>query len=396
MLILCALVAFGGYSTSLSAYNITSAEEDALRSDFFIDAHGNVYRSIGGIFLLMTDTLVHQELAQRGLRAPLPPTTATAAWNTPQFINQNRQETGTNFALRDALMVFYDQEAPHFDNPFPWNWVVPELSPHDLMVSSNFSTTFLHAFQNDAFTRTLPFNSAYLDILLNNVDFYFSTLRNRWYWNGDYFDFVRAYYPYAGFYNHRDSIIFIGATREWSDLWGYSFIFGDRFARTAIHEVGHVLGLGESLAHLFEELYMGFDEPLRPGNWERDSSFDRVLLSLAGYEAFWDAAFTSDSAYGALWDMHLGHMVSFADLQRARGLARFLRTEGTLPTDYEAIPGLFYLAFAPSTPDSLRSTYITQTQIAVRQLNEFIDTHNLAITPISAVFDSKIHYCFLH
>ena len=390
-IVVVSIIIFGGFGTyqELTASNITPEEAAALRNSFFLDNDGNVFRELGDSFFLMTDAHVHHELARLGLREPLPPG-AAPPWDASRYSNQNRHNVQTNFALRNALVDFYLMEAPYFDNPFPWDWTIPTLSHEDLQLSANFTTIFMRAFRNDTFSRTLPLNADYLEGLLRDINFYFSTVRNRWYWNGSYFDFKRYDYPHSGFFYHRGSVVFVAATVEWSDVWGYNFVFGDRFARTAIHEVGHVLGLGESLAHLFEEKFMGLDAPLRPGNWERDSSFDRVLLALAGYDDFWRAALTSNAAYGNLWNMHLGHVINFTDLQRARGVARYMRAQGRLPQEYEDAIGMFYRAFLPDTPDATRRAYITQIQTAVTMLNNFATEHNLQTAPIQAVFDGKI------
>ena len=391
LLIGATLVAGCYTNTALNAQRITPEEAAALSISFYLDEDWNVYRRLGGTYILMTDAHVHQQLAQRGLREPLQLSAVTPPWAHPRYINHSRHNSRTSSALRDAMVNFYLREVPYFNNPFPVNWVVPPLNDNDLRVSANFTATFLQGFRNDAFSRTLPFNDAYLARLLNGVDFYFAARQNRWYWNGGDYEFVRAIYPNNGFFDHSRGVVFISATRDWNDVSGYRFLFYDRFARIAIHEVGHVLGLGESLAHLFEEKYMGLQSPLRPGNWERDSSFDRALLAMAGPEDFWNAAFTSNAAYGNLWDMHFGNIISFADLQTARGLAHQKRLQGNLPDGYAAVPGLFYQAFATGTMDVRRSLYITQAQLAVGHLNDFITEHNLHIAPILSVFDFKIY-----
>jgi len=384
-------IVVGGITTPLAAQGLTPQEAAALSSNFFVDEHGNAFRRVGDTYFITTNAFAHHQLAQQGLREPIATAGIAPPWAVPQYINHNRRNAQSNSALRNAMEDFYLREAPYFDNPFPMDWVIPALSPNDLRVSADFAETFLHAFSNDSFSQTLPFNDAYLEQLLGNVDFYFATRLNRWYWNGDYFDFMRLDYPYGGFFNSIENVVFISATREWTDVFGYRFVFYNRFARTSIHEVGHVLGLGESLAHLFEEKFMSLDAPLRPGNWERDSSFDRALLAMAGPYDFWTAAFSSNAAYGQLWNMHFGHLFTFADLQMERGLARHMRIEGILPEDYQEIPGLFYLAFAPGTPDARRPMYVAQVQLAVANLNEFVAANGLQINPLPAVFDNKIH-----
>ena len=385
-----AVIMAGSLNTPLVSQGITPEEAIALNTDFFVDENGNVYRRLGGIYVIMAETLVHQQLSQMGMREPLLYEEIAPPWILPQYVNDNMLDSQTNSALRKALADFYLNEMPYFDNPFPLDWTIPSLNYNDLRLSSDFSSHFLSAFRNDTFSQIFPFNDAYLAHLLNNVDFYFATSLYKWHWNGESFDFERYEYPYKGFYNQHNNIVFISAIREWSDIGGYQYVFYDKFAQISIHEIGHVLGLGESLAHLFEEMYMGLDTPVRLGSWERDSSFDRALLEMAGYKDFWAAAFTSNASYGRLWDMHFGHVVTFTDLQTIRALAHLMRVEGNLPEGYENIPHLFYQVFAPYTPDDKRPLYIEQVQIAMNNLSEIISQNNLQIVPIQAVFDHNI------
>ena len=370
----------------------TSAEAAALGEGFFVDAQGNMFRPIWDTHIIMNEALVEKMLAQVGLRPQLPDG-AVPAWHAAQFLNENRQLSQTNFALRDGLLGFYGNVVPYIENPFPWNWRIPILSESNLVLSEDFSVAILQAFNDDAFSRSLPFNYGYLALLLDDIDFYFAPIENRWYWNGYYFDLSRENYPYSGFFLADEGLIFIAMTREWTSLWGYSFDFGEKFSAIAIHEIGHVLGLGEALAHLLEEMYLGISAPSRLGIWERDTSFDRVLLLLAGHEAFWEAAFTSNEAYGNLWNLHLGHIISFEDLQMAKRVDTIARQNGNLVNHLEDIPNMFYRAFGPNISQNRRHFYILQTQNAVNQLNGLVEIHNLNMRPIDAVFgDNSDNY----
>ncbi|MCL2616836.1 MAG: hypothetical protein FWD96_04240, partial [Defluviitaleaceae bacterium] len=50
-----------------------------------------------------------------------------------------------------------------------------------------------------------------------------------------------------------------------------------------------------------------------------NSTFDRVLLNMAGPERFWLAAYTSNDAYGALWDEYMSAVISHDEIQLIRG-----------------------------------------------------------------------------
>ena len=324
--------------------------------------------------------------------------TATPVWDLPQYRNHNRQYAPTNLALRNALISFYRSHAPHINNPFPWNWAVKELSDNDAKLSEEFISTVVQAFRNDTFAQSLPFNYCFVEILLNELDFYFAPMRHRWYWNGSDYDLYRSSYPYSGFFYHQDDFVFIGLIHGWTSQRGYSFTFADRFAATAIHELGHILGLGESLAHLFEEKFLGIDSATRPGNWERDTTFDRILLDLVGPEEFWRAAFTSNTVYGDLWNMHLGHIIDFNDLQLARTLVRAINNYNDIELNMYSdemlhhlteIPGIFAQIFDPNTRDSHREIFINHIKAVMDALSEYFRHYDVQRRLLLTVFDFR-------
>ena len=110
------------------------------------------------------------------------------------------------------------------------------------------------------------------------------------------------------------------------------------FVFTTLHELGHALGLGESLADLFAETALGMNHSIRGegamehpylwmfgevGGLAYDSTFDRTLLTRLGREnrgnEFWEAAFHSEALYTELWDSVFGEYLSAEDLSIARG-----------------------------------------------------------------------------
>lgn len=118
---------------------------------------------------------------------------------------------------------------------------------------------------------------------------------------------------------------------EMQDISEFLFVF------VTLHELGHALGLGESLADLFAESVMGMDGPVREytrfemldvavmdSNLAYDSTFDRSLLRRLERQGrggeFWEAAFHSEARYQELWDSEFGEYVSSFELQTARAV----------------------------------------------------------------------------
>ena len=100
-----------------------------------------------------------------------------------------------------------------------------------------------------------------------------------------------------------------------------SFVFGFEFI--ALHELGHALGLGESLADLFAETYLGANGSIRnTANLEYNSTFDRLLLERTGEIVFWHTAFKSNDAYARLWNEHFSHLINHRELEMVKGVVR--------------------------------------------------------------------------
>jgi len=130
-----------------------------------------------------------------------------------------------------------------------------------------------------------------------------------------------------------------------------------------IHEVGRALALHDSLTVLFSEEFSGIRSGARYihglyyGNY--DPSYDRVLLTKAGPEAFWQAAFTSNEAYGRLWNTYLGDIVSFDVLMNARGVTRDVFQNDALMQRLQSSTGLL-----PRTLMELPNSFRSNTLVA--------------------------------
>ena len=321
-----------------------------------------------------------------------------APWDVPQYRNPNlpslHGETDdiiSNGTLRMFLRIFHDYHAIHQDNRFPvemWTWpFIPRvvLTDRDRELQQIFVNLVVDRWESDNLSLVMPFNTTYLRNVLERTSVYFAHLR---FYNE---------YPFWGFYarNVRQNMNFmvIGVMDpvRW-DPWGSAH----HPIATSIHEIGRALGLEDSLTNLFSESFTApraLGERFQ-GRWDYDSSFDRVLKNIVGAEAFWHAAFTSNEAYGRLWDQHLSHIVPFDTLMLARGVMRideritpdlqYLRYvyqdyvgDNNILQALEQVPGQFYSAFSPI---GTGSDYALQSDILahINSLARFAETHNIA------------------
>jgi len=95
----------------------------------------------------------------------------------------------------------------------------------------------------------------------------------------------------------------------------------EKFPITIMHEIGHKLGLGESLTELFAEEIAGTQEPRTDAgfNWVYNCDFERQLLKKVGSQKFWRAAFTSNKEFGKLWDENI-KVISYDELMTMRAI----------------------------------------------------------------------------
>jgi len=176
--------------------------------------------------------------------------------------------------------------------------------PFDPHHSNRFRQYFLQGFYNDNMRHILPFNFQFMQYILQETDTYFAL-------------------PYQG--QRYGGKARVGLNR--TNLFVSVSTWPNTFVNMSLHEVGHALGLGESLTGLFAEEFMGIAYSVQEPIWQRslletyqtgrwsggiyyNSTFDRSLLGRLEAENraadFWYAAFHSNAEYAQLWDRYGG------------------------------------------------------------------------------------------
>ena len=222
---------------------------------------------------------------------------------SPKFNNDaptNAQ--ATNYALDEQISDFFNTYAlgitREFSDPDTFNFVLSDI----------FKESLLYGWQQETYVADFPFNSAFLAAILEHTSFYFAVGTD-----DNHFE---------GFYRNRldESHVFINSRSNPTDM--------DTFSFTAIHELGHVLALGENLSDLLAEELTGIDFSRR--SFSRDdrnylsynSTFVRTLLNVmrqSGREAeFWAAAFHSNTAFRTMWNQELEQIIPFDTLFDAK------------------------------------------------------------------------------
>jgi len=264
----------------------------------------------------------------------------TPLWDSVEHRNANPTVRLTNHQVRNALESFHRQNWHSTTNPFPHDWVIRNWTENDEQMSQAFFQTLFAAAERDNFFQAMPFNHSFFELVLSRHRHYFAIAPD-------------GYDGFFGFYLHNTRTMFTSMHDPNQFGWMEQSLQAQRyFAGTALHEVAHAFGLGESLAHLWSEELRGVNSAEWRGIWYRDSGFDRALLNAAGAVEFWRAAFSSNLAYGQLWNRHMLHVASFNDIQLARTAAseitrnqnfaasfrRFANISGTTYVDEFAIP----------------------------------------------------------
>lgn len=219
-------------------------------------------------------------------------------WVT-RFVNRNRNaNNATNGALANGLREFYNQNLLS-NNIIYQGRNAQRRYPINRQQSNAFISTFSRAFRQDSFAQVKPFSPEFLDEVLSNVNFYFARRPEGSSWVG----------TYGAAQGGRTSYIWVSTGRT-----------DTNFASSAIHEVGHALGLGETLATLKREVFLGWESTVIPShNLSYNTAFDRALKNAVGARRFWDAAYYSNEAYANLWDSTFGNIIRHYELELVRG-----------------------------------------------------------------------------
>ncbi|MCL2375986.1 MAG: copper amine oxidase N-terminal domain-containing protein [Defluviitaleaceae bacterium] len=226
---------------------------------------------------------------------------------------------------------------------------LPPINPH---LDQGARSALQLGFSNDEIRHIFPFSVTFFNRHTNNVENHFWVT-----WDNE-----EAWGVYLG------SATAVGIRAEMGSS-------ARSHAATAAHELAHSLGLNEHLAHMFDDVMVGFAAPVAEitfeseiwtayhwgwspagewvilytterieenahriydyGGWARgalyrSSAMDWILMDLAGPVTFWEAVFWhDDSKYRGLWNQHLGHIASFETMQLARaGHEAVLRNSG--------------------------------------------------------------------
>jgi hypothetical protein len=268
-----------------------------------------------------------------------------APWAQPQFQNQNvRANATTNRALMIDYQRFNDDHAQHSTNPYP-RWAGDHkdtLSAEDIRLKNQFIETVVRAWDRDTMTQVMPFNSAYLRAVLNDIDIIFAERTGS-------FGMFNGYYYNQGTNGRKQMFIASYDPANWEPIDYPHFA----------HEFGRALGLESSLTRLFSSSFSG--EYLSDLPATRDMhytiGFDRTLLNSVGDASqFWNAAFTSNAEYAKLWDVHIKE-ISFNDIQIARGMIATFHEYPPSYLQYQQAGGRLSLDELGRIPDRFANTF---------------------------------------
>jgi len=239
--------------------------------------------------------------------------------STVTFSYTHNNSSLSNRRLVNNITQFYNSHLVNNQRVYQgWNISVGYAIDREL--SAAFRDVLIHGFRHDSFARVKPFDEAFFTEVLNNVQFYFARPTAGQRCGG-------RYNPNLGHTSH----IWIATGRGAQSA----------FARTAIHEMGHAFGLGETLADLNMEIFLGLNSSIRSRhNLAYNSTFDRILLEAAGTSRFWAAAYDSNAAYEKLWDETFGSIITHTELELVRGVALFGLTNSQARARFLATAGV--------------------------------------------------------
>ena len=238
------------------------------------------------IFIIITMTLAIVETAYAAA-APL--------WQQGSFANAGQVSYAGSQGLVNSITQFHAQYLQNYRRVCNNNCCQVK--------SAAFRQVLVQGFQQDALLQVQPFNIDFIYEVLQNLVFCFAAPQPG----------QRSVGLYISEINAQSSRIWANPDRRTPEL----------FARTVIHELGHAFGLGETLADLMAETFMGQEVSRRTQhNLAYNSTFDRILLETVGVARFWAAAYHSNEAFATLWNETFGDIITHAELEIVRGVSK--------------------------------------------------------------------------
>jgi len=242
-------------------------------------------------------------------------------WMTSTFTNANvRTNTTANLTLSTQLGNFFDANLANNTRNYQ-GWTANSGYAVCQATTVQFRNIVVAGFAQDGIAQAKPFTSAFVEQVMDNVYFYFT---NR----ADGQRYTGRYNPSLGSVSH----IWVDTSRSHNNSY---------FVRTALHEVGHALGLGETLADLMAETFMSQETSRRTQhNLAYNSTFDRILLETVGATRFWAAAYYSNAAYATLWNDTFGGIITHAELELVRGVSLVAGTDTSVAGAFQTSAGV--------------------------------------------------------
>ena len=363
-------------------FNFTISGNIPRNSTYLIRANNQILFSVNGFaYTLFHDAWETEfEIIVDFLAPP---------WDTLQYRNDTvYANIATNFMLDVALRRFFDDNydailaAAHLLDIDGMNYAAAQghkfdYAPELIAISDLFVEAFIQGFEADELTKTFPFNSDFVRRIFADYTFVF----NPEFSGGS-----------AGFDNINIGVNGFG---NGSDDW---------VIHVTLHEIGHALGLGESLAEVFSREFLNAQWVDSP-DWVYTTIFDYPLMQRVGRAEFFRVAFTSNHTYITLWMEHFGEVVDFQRLALARSV--LFNDLGYTQEDVQAFIGkdfeLFWTMVFERSLQLFQNHAFNGDANGHSELNEFIDLlvdfgmqHYVAYTP--PLFQERIYdfHSFLH
>jgi hypothetical protein len=249
----------------------------------------------GGIFGGCLKNPVQTE-QERNL--PLVPDSPYSVIEVQKTSKSHQIDYESNYEFYNTITEFYyNSNYIHDGSYMNPNTIRPIFTQADIDFNNGFKDVYLDAWRNETYTRNFPFSDEKIKTILANNNFVFTDYRN----------------PYYG--------------AEYVSATGNIFIYNQNnesshslFGHRLLHESGHMLGLGESLAYFFSNQNMQNKYSFQDFNLPNDPIFDELLCSRVGKQRFWAAAFTSNAEYKKLFAENVPEIKNIDDFIMARSI----------------------------------------------------------------------------